>query len=321
MTSPLRQSLTMHTSHLTRIVVTSALLLPAGKALHAQSLEGSKWSIEQEGSETAVLWWLGSQGRVRNGDVGTILGGYKWRQDGDSVFITIGDSVRYSGAVMTNRLVGIRTGRRQPEGWWSGARADGPDAVAAVSGTAAAGTEQMARPVNEPAAVPTSASPGTSTPTGNSGTTMAPAATAAAPRTLQRIEREGSTTSSPTTIAPAAATQGGGHEIRRIERAPATMDPTRPVPQDQLVGRWFAADTGGVITSIDLRADGSGMVGLTNGNKGSLEWSNESDGTRLTIGGGDRAAVLRAWMEESHLNVVVLTATGPRRTWRFRRGG
>jgi hypothetical protein len=308
----------MHTSRFTRALLAVALLAPAGTALHAQSLEGSKWSIEQEGSETAVLWWLGSQGRVRNGDVGTILSGYKWHQAGDSVIVTIGDTVRYAGVVMTNRVVGIRTGRRQPEGWWSGARADGPDAVAAVTGTAAAtGTEQMARPVSEPTSVPTS--PASTT---TSGTTMAPAATAAAPRTLQRIEREGaSTPASSPAITPASGSQGGGREIRRIERSTAAMDPTRPVPADQLVGRWVPADSGGVITALDLRTDGSGSVGLSNGNKGNLEWSNESEGTRLTIAGNDRSAVLRAWMEGSLLNVVVLTASGPRRTWRFRRGG
>lgn len=311
----------MHTSRVARACLAFALLVPAGSRLHAQSLEGSKWSIEQEGSETAVLWWLGSQGRVRNGDVGTILAGYKWHQAGDSVIVTIGDTVRYAGVVMNNRVVGIRTGRRQPEGWWSGARADGPDAVAAVTGTAA--TEQMARPVAEPGTVPVSASPSSSSSTtGTSGTTIAPAATAAAPRTLQRIEREGaSTPASSPAITPAAGSQGGGREIRRIERSTAAMEPTRQVPADQLVGSWLPADTGGVITALDLRADGSGLVRLSNGNKGNLEWSNETEGTRLTIAGNERSAVLRAWMEGNMLNVVVLTANGPRRTWRFRRGG
>jgi len=291
-------------------VVSAAVIALAGAPLQAQSLEGTKWSIEQEGSETAVLWWLGSQGRVRNGDVGTILVGYKWRQAGDSVIVTIGDTVRYAGMVVSNRVVGIRTGRRQAEGWWSGARADGPDAVAAVTGTDA-GTEQMARPVSDPVQVaPAAAAPATSG-------ASTPAAAAAAPRTLQRIEREGSTP----TPAAAAPAQGGGREIRRLERSAGTMEPTRQVPADQLVGRWFPADTGGVISTLDLKADGSGTVGLTNGNKGSLEWSNESEGTRLTIGGGERSAVMRAWMEGSTLNIVVLTATGPRRTWRFRRGG
>jgi hypothetical protein len=287
-----------------RALLVAAALVAPGTPLHAQSLEGTKWSVEQEGAETPVLWWLGSQGRVRNGDVGTILVGYKWRQTGDSLIVTIGDTVRYAGLVMTNRVVGVRTGRRQAEGWWSGARADGPDAVAAVTGTAA-GTEQMARPVD----APTQATP------------AAPAAAAAAPRTLQRIEREGSTSPPASGITPAAAPQGGGREIRRIERSTAAMEPTRQVPADQLVGRWFPVDTGGAISTLDLKADGSGTVGLTNGNKGSLEWSNESEGTRLTIGGGERSAVLRAWMEGSTLSVVVLTATGPRRTWRFRRGG
>ena len=105
----------MHTSRVARACLAFALLVPAGSRLHAQSLEGSKWSIEQEGSETAVLWWLGSQGRVRNGDVGTILAGYKWHQAGDSVIVTIGDTVRYAGVVMNNRLVGIRTGRRRSQ--------------------------------------------------------------------------------------------------------------------------------------------------------------------------------------------------------------
>jgi hypothetical protein len=296
----------MPTPLLNRTVIVTAAFLAAGTPLHAQSLEGTKWSIEQEGSETAVLWWLGSQGRVRNGDVGTILVGYKWRQAGDSVIVSIGDTVRYAGMVVSNRVVGIRTGRRQAEGWWSAARADGPDAVAAVTGTEAAGTEQMARPVNDAPVTPVAA---------------APAAAAAAPRTLQRIEREGSTGQPTSTITPAATPQGGGREIRRIERSTTALPPTRPVPQEDLVGRWFPVDTGGVITTLDLKDDGSGTVGLSNGNKGSLEWSNETEGTRLTIGGGDRAAVLRAWMEGSTLNIVVLTATGPRRTWRFRHGG
>ena len=98
--------------------------------LAAQSLEGSKWTVEQEGVETPVLWWLGGQGRVRVGEFGTILTGYSWRQDGDSVFIAVGDSVRYAALLMSNRLVGVRTGPRRQEGWWSGVRADGPTALA-----------------------------------------------------------------------------------------------------------------------------------------------------------------------------------------------
>lgn len=315
MTTPFRQGPSMRNS-----LATSALLLaavaPLGAApLAAQSLEGSKWTIEQEGVDSQVVWWLGSQGRVRTGDVGTILAGYKWRQAGDSVIVSVGDTVRYAGTVITNRLVGVRTGPRQQEGWWSGARADGPDAVAAstLSGDPAVGaaataavpanTQQMSRPVeNTPASTPAVTPAGAAT-------------TAAAPRTLQRIERSDAPASSTSAAAPA-----GGREIRRIER-PNAMAPTAPVPSEALVGRWLPADTGGVITTLDLKADGTGMVALNNGNKGRLEWSNETEGTRLTLTGSESSAVLRAWQEGGYLNVVVLTASGPRRTWRFRRSG
>jgi len=294
---------------LARSLLLTAVTMAAAAPLAAQSLEGSKWTIEQEGVESQVMWWLGSQGRVRTGDVGTILPGYKWKQEGDSVIVSVGDSVRFAGMVISNRLVGIRTGPRRQEGWWSGARADGPDAVAAsqlsgeapaaVAATTAATTETMSRPAeNTP----------TSTPA------VTPAGAAATPRPLQRIERSDAPTSN---AAPAAS---GGREIRRIER-PNAMAATTPVPVEALVGRWIPVDSGGVITTLDLKRDGTGLVALMNGNKGRLEWSNESEGTRLTLSGGERSAVLRAWQEGGYLNVVILTASGPRRTWRFRHAG
>jgi len=282
-------------------------VLPA--TLHAQSFEGSKWSIEQEGAEAPSLWWFGSQGRVRTGDVGTILPGYKWHQSGDSIFVTVGDSVRYTGQLISSRFVGIRTGPHRQEGWWSGSRADAaaPPAVAAVPAAQTAptieaprpntSTEQMSRPVE---------------PTGTSSTASPP------PRTLRRIERaDGSATPSTT---PTASTPTGGQEIRRIERA-GSRPATSPVPREALVGRWVQADSGGVIESIAFKDDGSVVVGLNTGAKGEGTWSNESEGTRVVIGGARREAVIRVWQEGTELRLVVETANGAPVTRRFRRAG
>lgn len=294
------------------LVVLALALLPAAAQSQTSSFEGSKWSIEQEGVETPALWWFGSQGRVRTGDVGTILPGYKWRQSGDSIFVTVGDTLRYNGQLISNRFVGIRTGRNRQEGWWSGSRADAPAAPAAVAvapeaaaaTTAAvpespkptstgAATEQMSRPVE-----PTSPA----------------ATTTGAPRTLRRIER-----------ADGSAPQGssgnsGGQEIHRIQRG-ATLPATTPVPRQSLVGRWVQADSGGVITSIEFKDDGSTYVGLNTGNKGEGQWSNEAEGTRVVIGGARREAVIRVWQEGEELRLLVETASGSPVTRRFRRAG
>ena len=238
------------------IVLLALAALPA--ALPAQSFEGSKWSIEQEGVDTVSLWWFGSQGRVRTGDVGTILPGYKWRQVGDSIYVTVGDTLQYHGQLISSRFVGIRSGARRQEGWWSGSRADAPTTVAEASSggvpeaakPASASTEEMNRPVEPSGGNPAAAAP---------------------PRTLRRIERaDGSGT-------PSSSTPAGGREIRRIQRGNAS---TTPVPTSVLVGRWVQADSGGVVVSFDFKDDGSVIVGLNTGNKGEGSWSHESDGTR-----------------------------------------
>jgi hypothetical protein len=275
-------------------VLLALAALPA--ALPAQSFEGSKWSIEQEGVDTVAHWWLGSQGRVRTGDVGTILPGYKWRQAGDSIFVTVGDTLRYTGQLISSRFVGIRSGPRRQEGWWSGSRADAPTTVAAAAPAAApttTATEQMNRPV-EPAGGITAGS--------------------APPRTLRRIERaDGSGT-------PSSSAPSGGQEIRRIQRGNA-LPAAPPVPASVLVGRWVQADSGGVITSIEFKDDGSAILGLNTGNKGSGTWTNESDGTTLVVGGARREAVVRVRHEGGELRFVVQGASGSPVTRRFRRAG
>ena len=47
------------------VALLATLAVTSARQLPAQSLEGSTWSIEQEGVDTPVFWWLGSQGRVR----------------------------------------------------------------------------------------------------------------------------------------------------------------------------------------------------------------------------------------------------------------
>lgn len=299
------------------IALLALAVLPAALQAQSPSLEGSKWAIEQEGADSASIWWFGSQGRVRTGDVGTLLPGYKWRQSGDSVFVTVGDTVRYAGQLLTNRFVGIRTGPRRQEGWWSGSRADGPTAVAAAPSEPA-----PVNPTVAPAAATTAA---TDAPKPNPSTESmsrpvepsTPASTGSAPRTLRRIERTDGSGSSSASM-PSSTSQSGGQEIRRIQR---TLPATTPVPRSALVGRWVQADEGGVIIAIDFKDDGSVAVELNSGSKGEGTWSNESEGTRAVIGGARREAVIRVWQEGSELRLVVETASGAPVTRRFRRAG
>jgi hypothetical protein len=292
--------------------------------LVAQSLEGSKWTIEQEGVDTPVLWWLGSQGRVRTGDLGTILAGYKWKQDGDSIVVSVGDTLRFAGVQMANRLVGVRSGPHRQEGWWSGARADGPAAVAVAPSTPSnpavistpPSTETMSRPTD---AGVTPTSPASSNPA------ITPT-TNPAPRQLRRISREGETPA--TTTAEPAAT-GNGHEIRRLARPGARMGAadasdfpaTAPVPADVLVGKWVRTETDGVLEEIEAKADGSFLIVRTAGGKGTGTWANGPEGTRAEVTGAGNSAVMRLWQEDGELRVVILTAAGVRRTLRFRRQG
>ncbi len=276
--------------------------------LTAQSLEGSKWSIEQEGVDTQMLWWLGSQGRVRTGDLGTILSGYKWKQDGDSIVVMVGDTLRFAGVQMANRLVGVRSGPRHQEGWWSGARTDGPTAVAAAPTTPAGPTVIPTPPTAEPMSRPTDA-PVTNPP----------------PRQLRRIAREGET--APATPAEPAPSSGG-HEIRRLARpgARATttatdFPPTVPVPAAVLVGKWVRAESDGVLEEIEAKADGSFLMVLSTGAKATGQWTNGPEGTRAEVSGTANSAVLRLWQEDGELRVVILTAAGARRTLHFRRQG
>ena len=276
--------------------------------LTAQSLEGSKWSIEQEGVDTPVLWWLGSQGRVRTGDLGTILSGYKWKQDGDSITVMVGDTLRFAGVQMGNRLVGVRSGPRHQEGWWSGARTDGPTAVAAAPTTPAGPTVIPTPPTAEPMSRPADA-PVTNPP----------------PHQLRRIVREGET--APATPAEPAPSSGG-HQIRRLARpgARATttatdFPPTVPVPAAVLVGKWVRAESDGVLEEIEAKADGSFLMVLTTGAKATGQWTNGPEGTRAEVSGTANSAVLRLWQEDGELRVVILTAAGARRTLHFRRQG
>ncbi len=290
------------------IALVATLTATLAHPLTAQSLEGSKWSIEQEGVDTPVLWWLGSQGRVRTGDLGAILPGYKWKQAGDSLVVTVGDTLRFAGVQMANRLVGVRSGPRHQEGWWSGARTDGPTAVAAAPTTPAGPTVIPTPPTAEPMSRPTDA-PITSPP----------------PRQLRRISREGET---PAATPSEPATSGDGHEIRRLARpgarAAATISdfpPTVPVPADVLVGTWVRAESDGVLEAIEAKADGSFLMVLTTGGKATGRWINGPEGTRAEVSGTANNAVMRLWQEGGELRVVILTAAGARRTLHLRRQG
>lgn len=286
----------------------AALAAATAHRLTAQSLEGSKWSIEQEGVDAPVLWWLGSQGRVRTGDLGTILPGYKWKQAGDSIVVTVGDTLRFAGVQMANRLVGVRSAPHHQEGWWSGARTDGPTAVAAVPTTPAGPTVIPTPPMAEPMSRPTD------TPTTNPP-----------PRQLRRIVREGE--AAPVTPTE-PATGGAGHEIRRLARpgarAAATASdfpPTAAVPADVLVGKWVRTESDGVLEEIEAKADGSLLVLMATGAKATGQWTNGPEGTRAEISGTANSAVMRFWQEDGELRVVILTAAGARRTLHFRRQG
>ena len=302
------------------VALLATLAVTSARQLPAQSLEGSKWSIEQEGVDTPVFWWLGSQGRVRTGDLGTILPGYKWKQNGDSIVVTVGDTLRFAGVQMANRLVGVRSGPRRQEGWWSGARTDGPTAVAAAP-TSPAGTTVIPTPPSaEPMSRPTDA--GVSTLNANNPTTPT---SNPPPRQLRRIVREGET---PPATPAEPATSGGGHEIRRLARpgvrgaaTASDFPPTTPIPADAFVGKWVRAGSDGVLEEIEAKADGSLLVLLATGGKATGQWSNTSDGTRGEITGSTNSAVMRFWQEEGELRVVILTAAGARRTLHFRRQG
>ncbi len=278
MTDPTGPGSTMrHLFHLTAAgLVCCATALPA--RLTAQSIEGSKWNIEQEGVEAPVLWWLGSQGRVRTGDIGSILPGYKWRQAGDSVIVTVGDTVRFAGVLMSNRLVGVRSGPRRQEGWWSGARADGPTAVAAAPTTPS--TEPMSRPADQEAGAPAVAKP-----------TAAPTATP--PRQLRRIEREGeSSRPAPTQAA------GEGREVRRLPRpgagaaarsTPAALDPSA------FIGHWVHTNPNTGIR-VELRADSTVYYARRDVAPQSGRWTTEGGGLLIRvdlIGGGEREVLVR----------------------------
>ncbi|HEX7919152.1 MAG TPA: hypothetical protein VF454_07090 [Gemmatimonadales bacterium] len=267
-------------------LVAALLALAAPHPLRAQSLEGSKWSIDQEGVDAPVIWWLGSQGRVRTGDIGTILPGYHWVQKQDSLIVSVGDTLRYAGILMANRLVGVRTGPRRQEGWWSGARADAPAAAVAQTPTTNPGTEQMNRPVDQgqsQAATPPSTTP----------------ATNPAPRTLRRIEREGAPTSS---AAPAQTQSSGDHEIRRLNRPgrAATNEPTPavsgpPIDAAPLVGRWVSHNPN-LRLALEIRADSTATFVGRNGVARQLRWTAAADGIVMTMDyteEGDREVVVR----------------------------
>ena len=267
-------------------LVAALLTLVAPYTLRAQSLEGSKWSIDQEGIDTPVIWWLGSQGRVRTGDIGTILPGYHWVQKQDSLIVSVGDTLRYAGILMANRLVGVRTGPRRQEGWWSGARADAAAAAVAQTTTPTTnpGTEQMNRPVDQAQGV--APTPPTTT-----------AATNPPPRTLRRIEREGSPSA---TAAPAQSPPAADHEIRRLNRPgrQATTEPAPsgpPIDAGPLMGRWLSHNRN-LRLSLEIRADSTATFTGRNGTPRQLRWSAAADGLVMTMDyteEGDREVVVR----------------------------
>jgi hypothetical protein len=178
-------------------------------------------------------------------------------------------------------------------------------------------TETMSRPTDAGVAQP------------SAGTTVAPTNTPApnaAPHQLRRISREGETPAAP---AAAPASAGNGHEIRRLARPGARMGSanandfpaTAPIPADQLVGKWVRAEADGALEEIEAKADGTFLIVMTAGGKGTGTWSNGPEGTRAEITGTNNSAVMRLWQEEGELRVVILTAAGARRTLHFRRQG
>ena len=294
MTDPTGPGSTMR--HLARVafatLLASAAFLPG--RLTAQSVEGSKWTVEQEGVDTPVLWWLGSQGRVRTGDIGSILPGYKWRQTGDSVIVTVGDTVRYAAIIMSNRLVGVRTGPRRQEGWWSGARADGPTAVAAAPTTPAGplvnppapSTQEMSRPTDQPATTPTTP---TTTPAGGAPT----------PRQIRRIERaDGPEASRP---ANPNANAGDGREIRRLPRpgaranaaAAAPAASSAPAEAGQFIGSWVHTNPNTGIRA-EFRADSTFTFVRRDATTQNGRWATDGTGLIVTVDliGGDAKEVL-----------------------------
>jgi hypothetical protein len=277
--------------------------LPTGP-LAAQSLEGSKWTVEQEGVETAVLWWLGGQGRVRIGEFGTILTGYSWRQVGDSVFVSVGDSVRYSALLMSNRLVGVRTGPRRQEGWWSGVRADGPTALAQGTPTTPPAAEPMSRPSDEaPATTPVRGSEPTVQPGGR--------------RPLRQIERAGAPPPSP----QGGNAPAGGREIRRIDRtgnAPGRIPEGASVATADLTGQWVNVETDAAVRSMTIRENGTLDFVAASGTQYSGVWVTTTQLTRLTLSMGVGSLDFRARRDGDALVLQALAARAGARELRFR---
>jgi hypothetical protein len=287
------------------VVALALLALSPPRPLAAQSLEGSKWTVEQEGVETPVLWWLGGQSRVRIGEFGTILTGYSWRQDGDSVFITVGDSVRYSALLMSNRLVGVRTGPRRQEGWWSGVRADGPTALTQGTPTTPPTAEPMSRPSEEvPSTAPTRDAEPAPQPGGR--------------RPLRQIERAGADPAPPR----GGNAPSGGREIRRLDRSgnvPTRTAEGAPVATADLTGQWMNVATDAAVRSMTIRENGTLDFAASSGTQYSGVWVTTAQLTRLTLSMGVGSLDFRAWRDGDALVLQALAARAGARELRFRR--
>ncbi|HEU4568975.1 MAG TPA: hypothetical protein VFS07_00185 [Gemmatimonadales bacterium] len=275
-------------------IALAALLATPAATLHAQGgLEGSKWSVEQQGTDSVVVWWLGSQARVRTGDLGIILPGYAWRETSDSVWVTVGDSLTYAAALIGNRLVGTRVGPGHREGWWTGTL------VSAAPGSAlAAAPTQPSEPAAEPLSRPVEGSD---------------ASPPAGPRrTLRRIDRAD---------APAdpGASQSGAREIRPLRRPGAQpLAPTAPVEAAALVGSWVPAGEQPGLRRLEFRADGTARAQLP-AREVTGRWSNGAEGTVLVLEGqNDAEATLRVWLAGDELRAVFARAPA-RRAFAFRR--
>ena len=287
-------------------VAAAALVLISVAPLHAQApnLEGAKWRIDQEGVDTQVVWWFGSEGRVRTGDLGIILPAYKWRQSGDSVFVSVGDTMRYAALLMSNRLVGgIRSWRNHGEGWWSGERADvaAPAAVAAAPTSTPAGAPAGAQPMSRPAdSAATPSSPAVTPPAGR--------------RPLRQILR-----------GEAAAPAGEGRQMRRIERAEAAQAAATPAgaPDPQMVGSWVRADSLGIVDGFDLLADGSAKLHLRGGREATGQWSSDPQESRVQFQGpeGQANVTLVIWTGGPGLRGALISPSGRGRTLAFQRAG
>ena len=280
----------------------AALLLIAAVPLRAQTpnLEGAKWRIDQEGVDTQVTWWFGSEGRVRTGDLGIILPAYKWRQNGDSVFVTVGDTMRYAAMLMSNRRVGgIRSWRNHGEGWWSGERADvaAPTTVAAAPTGTPAGAQPMSRPADS---------------------VTTPSAPAVAPRGGRRPLRQ-------ILRGDAAAPAGEGRQMRRIERAEAAQAAATPAgaPDPQMVGSWVRADSMGILDGFELFADGSAKLHLRGGREANGQWSSDPQESRVQFQGpeGQANVTLVIWTGGPGLRGALITPSGRGRTLAFQRAG